>query len=320
MGLSSETWPNARPCFTLQTNARARLNEAQIRQPVSIRELTLALAHRWEPERYFVFVYTGYLDESGTHGGSPATVMGGFLGRAQQWEKFEKGFAKAQKEHGFRVWHSKKFKRRDGDFKGWTDDQCQALYWDLAHLTSYGLTDSVVMNLNNADFEKYYWNGDKPRRARLDTKYGYCFRCCLLFFIKEVIKRKFRKTVPHLHIVLEAGHKNVGDAERIFWEVKKEWDLDFLRTITKAEKDSCGQLMMADFTAHSEYLLETKLKPDQRDRISQAVPKGMTGLSHLQSTPEALAKNRAEIIEKATPKKDPNAVLHQPPASGGQPS
>jgi hypothetical protein len=293
---------------------------APIRSPISVRDLSLALAHRWEPERYFVFVFTGYLDESGTHAGSPATVMGGFLARADQWEKFEKAFAKAQKEHGFRVWHSKKFKRRDGDFKGWSDEQISALYWELAHLTSYGLTDSVVMNLNNADFETHYWSGEKPRRARLDTKYGYCFRACLLFFIKEVLKREFRKKIPHLHIVLESGHKNVGDAERIFWEVKKDWDLDFLRTITQADKDSCGQLMMADFAAHSEYLLETKLKPEQRDRTSQKIPKGMTGLSHLQSTPEALARNRAEIIEKAMPKGGSNPLLSPHLASEKQPS
>jgi hypothetical protein len=32
----------------------------------------------------FMFIYTAYLDESGTHDGSPITVMGGVLARAEK--------------------------------------------------------------------------------------------------------------------------------------------------------------------------------------------------------------------------------------------
>ena len=81
------------------------------------------------------------LDESGTHDGSPITVMGGLLARAEQWERFEKGFAELQRKHNFKVWHSKKFRQRKGDFKGWSDYQRTALYWDLARLTNHRLTE-----------------------------------------------------------------------------------------------------------------------------------------------------------------------------------
>jgi hypothetical protein len=58
---------------------------------------------------------------------------------------------------------------------------------------------------------------------------------------------------------MEAGHRNFGDAERIFLEVKmdliKKFDCDILQTITKAEKDSCGQLMVSDYIAHSTFLV-----------------------------------------------------------------
>jgi hypothetical protein len=68
--------------------------------------------------------------------------------------------------------------------------------------------------------------------------------------------------VPPIHIVMEVGHRNFGDAERIFQEEQKLWvdpaGIPILRTLTKAEKDSCGQLMMADFAAHSEYLAERR--------------------------------------------------------------
>lgn len=264
-----------------------------------------------------MFVFTGYLDESGTHGGSSVTVMGGLLARAEQWQHFERGFAKAQKAHGFRVWHSKKFKKRDGDFKGWTYEQCTALYWELAHLTSRGLTDVVTMTLNNADYEKYYKGRPKPNKARLDTKYGFCFRMCLYHFVREVFKRRYKKKMPVLHIVLEAS-QHYGDAERIFLEVKKDFEkrgIYMLAAITKLEKDECGQLMMADFAAHGEYVLEARVLAGQprKNTTSTPIPKGMTGHTHMKSTPEKLGEMRAEIIERATPKKGPNAPVSAQP-------
>src|SRR5579864_5288459 len=146
--------------------------------------ITLVHAHRWQPERIFMFVYTGYLDESGTHDGSPLTVMGGLLGRAEQWKRFEKQFSQLQTEYGFRVWHTKKFKRKAGDFQGWSDEKCQDLYWALQKVTGIGLTDAVATTLNNASYEADYKFGDVPKKARLDTRYGLCFRVCLVHFVQ----------------------------------------------------------------------------------------------------------------------------------------
>jgi hypothetical protein len=269
-----------------------------------------------------MFVFTGYLDESGTHAGSPLTVMGGVLGRAEQWERFEKQFSQLQSEYGFRVWHTKKFKRKAGDFQGWTDEKCHELYWALQKVTGTGLTDAVAFTLNNASYEADYKFGDLPRKARLDTKYGLCFRMCLVHFVREVLKRRRRNRIPPLHIVLEAGHANRGDAERIFLEEKSRYEragLPVLRALTVADKDDCSPLMMADFAAHTEYIME-KLEIDTgvpRKRLSVAVPKGKTGSTHYQFTPEMLRKLRSEEIDRATPKKGPNAPVL---VSGGQPS
>ena len=75
-------------------------------------------------------------------------------------------------------------------------------------------------------------------RPDLIPKYGFCFRICLYHFIREALKRQHRKKVPPLHIVLEAGHNNYGDAERIFLEVKnfEERGSNMLRTIAKADR------------------------------------------------------------------------------------
>jgi hypothetical protein len=262
-----------------------------------------------------MFVYTAYLDESGTHDGSPLTVMGGVLARAEQWRDFEKKFAALQKRYGFRVWHTKKFKRKAGDFKGWTDEKCSDLYWSMRDISALGLTDIVALTLDNASYEADYRAGDLPRRARLDTEYGLCFRYCLIHFVREALKRRRRNRVPPLHIVLEAGHANFGDAERIFLEEKRLWihgGVPILRTITKADKDDCGGLMLADFAAHSEYIMEKQEIETgvPRNRPTVTVPKGMTPSTHIQFTPTMLRRLRTEIVERAAPQKTvPNAEI-----------
>jgi hypothetical protein len=254
-----------------------------------------------------MFVYTAYVDESGTHDGSPVTVMGGVLARAEQWKVFEKKFAELQSQYGFKVWHTKKFKRKKGDFRGWTDEKCHDLYWAMQQVTSFGLTDIVALTLNNASYEADYKAGELPRRARLDTEHSLCFRICLVHLVKEVLKRRRRNRVPPLHIVVEAGHRNFGDAERVFEEEKQIWTyagVPILRSLIKADKDQCGALMIADFAAHSEYLME-KREIDTgvpRNRATVDVPKGMTPSTHYQFTPEMLRGLRAEIVARATPK------------------
>ena len=171
-------------------------------------------------------------------------------------------------------------------------------------MTNRGLTDGVAIALDNDTYERAYKGDDKPKKVRLDSRYGLCFRMCLYHFILEAMKRKHRKKWPHLHVVMEAGHPNFGDAERIFLEVKKEFegfDCDMVQTLSKADKDTCGQLMMADFVAHSTYMLENQSRLTGIDRTprNESIPKGWTGITHLQSTPQGLANIQNFVIAKA---------------------
>ena len=229
--------------------------------------------------------------------------MGGLLAHSKQWQKFEQNFASAQKAHNFRVFHTIKFKKRDGEFKKWTDAQCAALLNELPILIGSGLTDAVCVTLHNDSYNKFYQSGnDKPKKVRLDSKYGLCFRMCLYHFVLEVAKRQHKNEFPHLNIVLENGPKNIGDAGRIFSEVKDELNamgVDILQTLTQADKGSCGQLMMADFFAHTQFMAATNQLPrtgDVAPTYVRELRKGETSIAHYASTPEGLANIRAHLI------------------------
>jgi|ERR1700704_116546 hypothetical protein len=96
------------------------------------RRVVRRIGHSWQQDEIFV-IFTAYFDESDTHGAAPNAVMVAFLGRALQWQRFEKRLAKLQKRYGFRVFHAKE-KRKTGDFTGWSDEKCMALISDLVAL------------------------------------------------------------------------------------------------------------------------------------------------------------------------------------------
>jgi Protein of unknown function (DUF3800) len=112
--------------------------------PGFIEELCIALAHRWEPERLFMII-TAYFDESGTHAGSPNTVVSATMANTLQWSRFERKLRRAKKDHGFQVFHTKKIKDRKGDFKGWSVERRMALIRDLGAITDKGNMDSVTL-------------------------------------------------------------------------------------------------------------------------------------------------------------------------------
>jgi len=266
-----------------------------------IAELCIALAHRWDPERLFLLIYTGYLDESGTHDGSPITVMGGVLANAKQWARFETEFADIKKRHGFKIFHTKKFKARRGDFTGWSDDQMFALLKDMANLTQDAFTEGVAMKLDNSAYVEEYKSGDRPKKLQLDSKWGLCFRQCLIFFMLQVEKRQHRKWWPHLHVVVESGAANVGAAISIFGEMKRKLEslgCDMFQTITIADKDKCDPLMAADFVAHMRYAVEMKGLTEELRQRSVPPRRGQSAITHLEFKPGGLTNVKNILTER----------------------
>lgn len=304
---------------------------AQLSAPIQsfARELCEAIAHRWQPERVFVVLtLTTFLDESGTHDRSPVTVMAGIMGTAYQWEQFEAGFDRLRDHYGFRVFHTKKFKKRTGDFRGWHPLRQLALMHDLALLTGTdsAFVDSVTVTLDNEDYKANYITRDKPRKLRLESKYGLCFRNCLMYFVLQAIKFAENEAAPpKLHFVLESGHPNANEAVHIFNEMKQEirtYGLDMLGEVTLADKDDRTPLMMADFLAHTAFMMGRDNKPVPNEvpfseRASQPpLPPGEGGVTHLRFAPGGLADLKGALIERLKARNGPA----KRPASGEQSS
>src|SRR5580704_14933077 len=89
--------------------------------------LSLSLYPRDPCGREFM-ILTVYCDESGTHGGSPCTVLAGFLGDANEWVEFEREWTKVLRKHQISHVHAKHLWHRQKEFKGWSETQVRRLW------------------------------------------------------------------------------------------------------------------------------------------------------------------------------------------------
>jgi hypothetical protein len=243
-----------------------------------------------------------YFDESGTHDGSVVTVMAAAMGNVAQWHRFQTELDRLKKGFGFNVFHANEFKHRQGEFAGWSPLKCISLIEGLAKATAEKLTEGAIFALENADYESSYKGGEKSRKFRPDTKYGLCFRICLLHLVSDCVRRysshkKFDMT--RLNIVLERGHRHAGDAERVFNEEKKSLQrmgLDLLGSFGLGDKDKCDPLMVADFLAHTTYMWGAGDPPTDMQSLGDTPEKA--GLTHLRINAAGLAEFKAALIQR----------------------
>ncbi len=133
----------------------------------------------------------------------------------------------------------------------------------------------------------------------LDSQYGVCFRACLSHIVSILQSTEKRH---RLHVVIEDNQRS-GDCKRIFFQAQKQLEargIDLLGTITPATKQRCPPLMIADFLAHTIFMVEERIKvglPSYAGMTAEQPRKGHAGLSMIELLPDALRDIKQEFEE-----------------------
>ena len=227
----------------------------------SIRELCIALFHRWEPERILVII-TAYFDESGTHRSSPVSMMAGHVGDARQWQKFEKRISKLFRRYHVDVFHAIEIKRSDKDFRGWSVNKKIDFVDEFSHIVNETTEIGFSAVIRDDDYRKFYLERTRPKKVIADTKYGVLFRASLSSAIRGVLSvpRWADGKKPSLHVVLESGHPNAGDALRIYEFYRTQFHDEHKGILSgiafKSKEEQCLPLAASDWFAYCSYQLE----------------------------------------------------------------
>lgn len=246
----------------------------------STASLAMALTHHWEPRRSVFVIVTIYIDESGTHD-SPVVILGGCVGRLGQWASFDDKWPRLLKKYSLTYFHSKEMRHGENEFSGWTLLRKQSFIADAAKLARKNMSFGFMIQVRLDDYKKYYIGQERLKGVSIDSPYGLCFRHCV-GLVTELVIDKFKDKPLDVHFVLESGHKNFGNAEMIFREVKAtdcpargiQRIKSVLRTISFGDKEEWPGLQIADANAYAAFQIET------RDNQLEFVPLPNEGTLH----------------------------------------
>src|SRR5579864_1677903 len=263
-----------------------------------IRELCLALEHRWIPEQQFL-LFTAYFDEADTHGRTPTVIMAGFLGTAREWLLFERKLRALQRRDGFSIFHVKELKHKSGEFRGWSDEKCMRLLWDLTAIVRDELTEGLTIHLEHERYISEYRASPTPKGMILDSQYGLCFRACLARLVDLALANGKNH---RLNVVIERGHRNARDADRIFNDVKRRMKLrrgiELLGDLTIASKQEREPLMVADFLASSFSMMRSAAQTggiDYKEEAARLPDERGAALNFLEFNPGSLQKLKEDF-------------------------
>ena len=154
------------------------------------------------------------------------------------------------------------------------------------------LTEGMAVYLEHARYVNEYRAPPIPKKMGLDSHYGACFRACMAHIFELLGKRGHR---DRLHVVMEAGHPNVWDCDRIFRDMKSRCQrrgINLVGDFTVAEKAESQPLMAADMLASTYSMMrsaaaELGVHPAELPGVDAPV-RGKAGLTFLSLQPDAL--------------------------------
>lgn len=163
-------------------------------------------------------VISARLDESGTHEPSRYTVVAGAVSGEKQWIVLERKWSRLLASFGLTSFHYKEMRARrpDSEYADWDGDREARFRIAATKLISDWTMCSIAGAVSNADYDRHkaLVKGDpRYRRYRPDSRYGACFRLCLIM-AAEFVKAKFPEEL--VSFVLAHGPRNVTGAVQIF--------------------------------------------------------------------------------------------------------
>lgn len=179
----------------------------------------LALSIGRAPSDLFMLVLSARIDETGTDGRSPYVILGGYVASSFRWQGFDKAWDKRLRKEGLSYFHASEFWGSKGEARGISRTRKTEIVRRLWSVQDGRLLFGFSVRLDNDVYDYYLKN--LPRKMHRESQYGFCFRT--LASATAVAALKYTKASDlSLNFLLESGHDNGGDAERVFAELKTD--------------------------------------------------------------------------------------------------
>jgi hypothetical protein len=224
------------------------------------RSVSLALLQMLSGDgRRYLAVIEAYIDEGGTHSGSPILSVAAYGGAHEQWVEF------------LSLWGNQPFHARVD----------HALKPKLFNVIERCQLEAVVAWVDPKDFDKH---AALELKRSLGNAYAVCAFACAL----QLQKLANQNSVGPISFVIEKGQPNGEYIERVLKSVSAE-ENSGIAAVALADKRDFVQLITADFLAHSR-----STSNDWYRRLTEA-----GGVAAFHITPRRLEKISSQIEEMA---------------------
>ncbi len=210
-------------------------------------ETALFLDGRWNGRNIFVQVIAK-IDEAGTHDGSPFMILGGYMAKLHQWNRFDHRWKKALRKARLPYFHVKEH--------GWHPFALKAV-----RIADENLMLGFVVRLAKSDYDHHYrhdngWGG----KVQPDSMYGLCFRYCLSVVLRAALAETDDQKLT-LNFVVGDGHPNCGAAAEIIRTLKKKNIIgvsEYLGNAVAEDAEKTPGLQAADGVTSGAWQLESQ--------------------------------------------------------------
>jgi hypothetical protein len=237
-------------------------------------------------------LFTGYIDESDTHGSTPDITMSAMLSTAGRWERCDRAYARVRKSFGFEIFHATDFKSLHGEFENWSLQMCVSLLVELGQLGFDHLTECFTVHCKYETYKTHFLD-KKPAKMHRTSQYGICFMSALDSMMRVILQQG---TQHKLSIIVEDGHNNAPDTARLFKDRKDRLEragIGMLLSHTLAGKKDVPMLQLADVTAHGHTLERRPIDSGHAapfsERPIEEVQNHQPGWTIVEITPEYVA-------------------------------
>lgn len=192
-----------------------------------------------------VAVIRAFLDESGTHDGSPVVTVAGYFARHMTWKIFTRDWRRALKPDGINIYHATDAQALEGEFKGWTEDERDDLVKKLLPIIARQQMVGVAMSIVMRDYAEATKNRKWPHKI-IGSPYATCFQ----WLIREILSSAQRVNTDEPIAIFHEQNNYKGEAERAYEYVKLRHDKNNnLAGFAFSTKDKYVPLQAADILA-----------------------------------------------------------------------
>jgi len=201
-----------------------------------------------------------YLDESGTHGESPAVVVAGYVGEPAEWDQWTSEWERT-KEGRINVFHAVHCNNRSGEFSGWGKSERNAFVEAMLPITPKHIKIGISIGIDM----KSYWDAISDR-PDLNEHFGNPYLACFGWLLQDIAEDIEKSGIDRgFHIFHEENQFKEDAIYRHKWIVNNIPGGERCFGLSFAKKSDCIPLQAADILA---YETHHKIKNPHQNRKS----------------------------------------------------